>query len=1759
MEALKKLKRVQKRNLVRLKATIELLSGQRQLDFERLSKLEAILTEYRTVKAKYDEIVDQILASGDELDPLHIQMENELMRESDEVSDVVFSTEAKIRNFKRVISADENRQSLVNVELMNRSVTGAGGNQLRLKEITVPKFCGDITAFKSFRQLFENLVHNNEELTNIQKLFYLKDSLVGDAKLHVRDFDLEERSYPEAWSYVVARYDNPRSVLRNMFRKFVNVKRIKSESEIRGLIDEADMFIRGLKSAGEKVNETFSRFICFWVGNLLDNDTARDWENSVVSRSYPMYEELQKFLQSRAFNIEDRVFNPKPTSSKPEKKKLLTATVSTEPSSGAPASPLTNRPPPKFPCVCCKAHHFLIDCVSFKSMSPVNRYEVIRANNLCCNCFGSNHTTKACLKPPRCNQCAKSHHTLLHFGNPPSSVSESAKPSNTPPVSTSTFPASTPSPNAAQSGVTSSVNTSICSLATEPIAVLPSALVRFRCGDVTGLIRVLLDTGAQRSLINQAFVSQHHLPFSISKSLQNIAGVNNVKTNCNRFVNIELISRFKCFSLNVNATVYPTSLPYTINNLSISKYSNRLREFALADPLFYEPVVNIPTIDLLLGIDAYDKVVTGEQVWIDSMCLRSTYFGWTISSIVANEEVDCIADSYCGLVTTDSELDQQLTRFWKIEEACPMNLISTEEKSCDDHFAKNFLRQPNGQFVVRLPFKSNPSAITNNKFRALGYLKKMERSLDQPTREAYINFMREYEALGHMTRMPSNDSVDRYFIPHRIVLRPSSTTTKLRVVFHASAKSTSGSSLNDILMKGPVLQPELFDQLMVFRTYPIAFTADIAKMYRCVLVHDDDRRFQSILWRESPDEPFLVYQLNTVTYGTKPASFLATKCLEVLGNECTDNVLAKQAIQRSFYMDDLLCGADTLEAAIKLRADIHRILKAAGFLLRKYQSNSSKLLSTIDPDLIESDLTVAIGGEEALSILGLSWSPSTDQLRVKTSLEPAIDAHLITKRMISSEIAKVFDPLGIVSPVTIRGKLFLQRLWRLQIGWDDVVDPTFANEFLSYIADLNDLAYCNIPRYIGNRTDSILIGFCDASATAYSAVLYIRSKVDDTFQIRLLGSKTRVAPLKELTIPQLELQAAVMLSDVMERVCHALSLDTSSVHLYTDAKVILSWISKPSKDWKTFVRNRVSKISAKYPIDYWSYVPSKSNPADLATRGVATSQLLSSAIWFNGPSFLSEEELIREEIEFQGSADEWRSSVKSVHAVTETYDHFIQLIESFSAYYRLLRVFSTVVKYFHCWKSKKFPDNFYLSANDLEYGLTALLRIVQRSYFNNDFHRLKANRSVQRRSSLFVHNVFLDSNGLIRSRTRLQNALVAVDRKCPIVIPGKCHLSVLLIRHIHEKFFHAGRGFVISHLSAKYHFLGGIQTAVRKLIRSCVVCIRHLQKAKQQKMANLPASRVIPTRPFSVVGVDFTGAFKIKCTKHRSHKLLKAYAAIFVCFSTRAVHIEAVSSLSTEDFLNAFHRFVSRRGVPSIVYSDNGTNFVGADRYLNLKDSSALTDFAVREGIHWRFNLAGTPHRGGIWESAVKSAKKIIPLATKEQVMTFESLTTLLARIECILNSRPLAYRTSTNPEFEVLTPGHFLVGSNLSVLPEPTESPNVKLTEHYTAHQQRLNSFWKHWSRDYLNSLKTRTKWCSSVPNLKVGQVVIVKNELHRAGEWKLGKIVQCFPDEDNIVRTVKVLFDNQIKSIASNLLFPLPDSSEAEAPAPASGSCSV
>ena len=279
-------------------------------------------------------------------------------------------------------------------------------------------------------------------------------------------------------------------------------------------------------------------------------------------------------------------------------------------------------------------------------------------------------------------------------------------------------------------------------------------------------------------------------------------------------------------------------------------------------------------------------------------------------------------------------------------------------------------------------------------------------------------------------------------------------------------------------------------------------------------------------------------------------------------------------------------------------------------------------------------------------------------------------------------------------------------------------------------------------------------------------------------------------------------------------------------------------------------------------------------------------------------------------------------------------------------------------------------------------------------------------------------------------------------------------------------------------------------------------------------MADLPKDRVTIARPFTTTGVDLSGAYTVKCVNHRSTRYNKVYIAFFVCFVTRAVHVELVEDLSTEGFLAAFERFISRRGLPSTMYSDNGTNFVGS---RNILDKSKLLS-----RVDWKFIAPRSPHQGGLWESAVKSGKACLFKAIGTNILSFVEFNTVLIKIEAILNSRPIAYRMVNNIS-EPLTPGHFCIGSSLLDLPV-TDQPNVKLRVRYRLWRAIIESFWSSWRHAYLNQLQTRNKWKERMPNLRVNDIVLLKAPNISVMQWPMGRIVEVFPDSNNIIRNVNV-----------------------------------
>ncbi|GFR29865.1 pro-Pol polyprotein [Trichonephila clavata] len=545
-----------------------------------------------------------------------------------------------------------------------------------------------------------------------------------------------------------------------------------------------------------------------------------------------------------------------------------------------------------------------------------------------------------------------------------------------------------------------------------------------------------------------------------------------------------------------------------------------------------------------------------------------------------------------------------------------VNLIDTEVNNLNDNFLS--------RSAVKFPFRDSSDKLGSSRDITVHRLQQIERrfSKNQSLSDQYHKFMDDYFKLGHMELIPENEidipASSSFYLPHHPV--PNKKGDKFRVVFDGSAKSSSGISLNDKLMVGPQLQTDLTTLLLRFWMHKIAITADIEKMHRQITLHDSD--FQRIVWRNSPFEPIQDFRLTRIAYGTASAPYLAIICLQQLAlNKSNNFPLASKAVLKDFYVDDLMSGANSLSEALELQNQLTQMVSSAGLVLRKWASNCSELLNSIDSDMLLSNTSLNIDNDDTVKTLGILWHPASDVFYFK--ITPLSFEGTLTKRTLLSTIAKTFDPLGWLSPITIQYKTIMQRLWKQQLKWDERVPTDIKLEWEQLANDVQFVKDIKIPRFLLVDLDNLfhLFGFSDVSEKAYAAAIYCRS-VSDTgkINVQLIIAKTRVAPLKTVSLLRLELCGALLLVKLMDFTCKALNYPISQAQFYTDSTIVLSWIGSHASRWKTFVANRVAKIQTLSSATQWHHI---SGSADLATLGVSSSTLLTS-IWLCGPKFLHE-------------------------------------------------------------------------------------------------------------------------------------------------------------------------------------------------------------------------------------------------------------------------------------------------------------------------------------------------------------------------------------------------------------------------------------------------------------------------------------------------------------------------------------------------------
>lgn len=746
-----------------------------------------------------------------------------------------------------------------------------------------------------------------------------------------------------------------------------------------------------------------------------------------------------------------------------------------------------------------------------------------------------------------------------------------------------------------------------------------------------------------------------------------------------------------------------------------------------------------------------------------------------------------------------------------------------------------------------------------------------------------------------------------------------------------------------------------------------------------------------------------------------------------------------------------------------------------------------------------------------------------------------------------SVISRIYDPLGLVGPLITEAKEIMQQLWLLKLNWDESVPINIHSKWTNFQNSLLILNDLRIPRCLISENTSIdLHGFCDASEKAYGACIYAVSNISN-----LLCSKARVAPTKSVSIPRLELCGALCLAQLLDKVRKSLTIQIRNIYLWSDSTIVIAWLSTHPSKLKTFVANRTSEIQELTKDIVWNHVPGIENPADIISRGIPAQEFINNPLWWHGPSWLLEpnNQWPNNSTLSTNSDPQYESEFKPrTTLLTVKKPEQNEFLTNYSSFEKLKRIVAYCTRFKNNCSTKIKINRIYshLTVKEIEAAKIKILNLLQQQSFPTELMALQNNHQIKFSSPLLRLDPFIDDVGLIRVGGRLTETDINYEQRHPIILPKDHHLTKIIIKELHQEHLHCGPQALLGYTRLCYWPISG-RRLCRKIVRECVTCVRYKPAAVSYKMGNLPPYRTTAgLRPFINTGVDYCGPFAVKESKCRGRpRTSKGYIAIFICLATKAVHIEFVTELSTEAFIAALRRFTSRRGLCSNIYSDNGTNFVGANNTLTelynfLKQkSNHINHHLLKQKNQWHFIPPKAPHFGGIWEAAVISAKIHLTRVIKNEILTYEEYNTLIIQIEACLNSRPITQLSNDINDAYPLTPGHFLIGDSLiaPVEHDTTDIPMNKLTR-WNHIQQLRQHFWQRWSRDYLHQLQEKHKWQQGANNLSIGTLVVLIEDNLPPQKWSLGRINQLHPGEDGVVRVVSVktnhgLFKRAVKGL--------------------------
>ena len=1307
-----------------------------------------------------------------------------------------------------------------------------------------------------------------------------------------------------------------------------------------------------------------------------------------------------------------------------------------------------------------------------------------------------------------------------------------------------------------------------CSVALPTLTAQIESSVKDKSLQVVG---VLMDTAAQQSLIHREVVTRLGI-VPIRQEFTTLVGFGMSRPVSKLYdvVRIRLFKNGYQQKSTVNCLVVDRP-PAICNMTGLCQLAKKLAKKGadIGDSRLLNQKQDVLTSDILIGADYFMTISCPQKPptrlmgnyllhTIFGQCLIGKISGSTrftddksvsqLSIVHVATQNGMIDNSHLpGLLSTDENLEtfngnEIVTEFSSFSDI-GIDLYDREKLDLDawNHF-KNTVKyhETKKQFECGIPWVDGrpPQDLPHNKHVVLNMFKATMKKLDkEPSKRDQYKEVHMNEITNNFIELVPEDELEDpklncHYLHHFPVYKKDPlSTTPCRRVFNASFRTKGNVALNDCMLKGPSLTPNILKVQMRMRLKKYLMCADVSKAFLRVLLRYADRNFTRFYARkhwEDPNSQILVYRFKVVLFGSTASPFLLNATILHLFecNNMFDFLL-------DCYVDNLFFELDTVEELMEAMNKATRLFDSASMPLREWASNSAVMNGKF------KELGIFTKADKKMKTLGYTWDFEKDIL---TLAEVEFEVNEVCKRSMFSDYCSVYDPIGLITPVSICAKVVAQSCWSLGMQWDTIVPDDTKADWIPAVHNLRDALKLEHSRFIGMPLDDkiSLHVFADAGKKSLGAVAYLVGSNATC----MFASKGKVCPLKfeSFTIPRKELVAISVATRLAQFIILAVEglLSFSSVVLWSDSSNALTWTLSGVPHEQIFIRNRVKEINAKRERFQMKlcYILTDNNPADFLTKYIPDA--ITSDLWLKGPKVLKDQACWNQYSPPKGKVDEIPVYVGNIN---KAYSLQVGKVSEMQTWNELLIATATALL---------LNTNEELRAKHLAQAELLWFKELQSVHFSEelcflqqiqnhatkDSHtkRVMREKKISAPSLCLNLNLFLDSQGLIRLFTSLANCKhLGYDTKFPILLPRDDYVTKLLIKNHHVAGGHTGPQQLLNSVRTKF-WIPKLGQILQQVIKSCANCKIHFSmKYHVPSSPPLPEFRVSDAEPFTLCGVDMTGHFYVKV----GTETVKRFVILFACCSSRAIHVEIAEDASAEAFARCFIRFTARRGSSSLLISDNGSNLVHFSKdLLSISEDAFTKDLLIKERVEWKFIPVRAAFMGGMYERLIGLFKTVIKRSIGRNLLTLDEFSTVCAYAEASCNDRPLYYVSRQDTGTVPLTPNMLIFGRNLrqcsvDVSMVDLSDPSYAFGQpgHLNRTCKRLKSTLIHvrkiWANEYLVALREHdqlrnrgspsTKYML-VPN--INDVVVFDS----GSVLKVGKIVELIPSSDQEIRKVKV-----------------------------------